>query len=168
DASASMKGNKLETCKKAGIALAYKAIDKKDKVGLVVFGSEIKSFIDPTDNFTELIKEIVKITASQQTDIPKTIEKSLEIFPRKNITKHLILITDALPTTGKDPEKETLQSSSIARESGITISLIGIQLDNKGEELAKKIVEIGDGKMYIAQNLEQVDSLILEDYENYS
>ena len=32
DASGSMKGKKIEICKKAGIALAYKAINEKDKV----------------------------------------------------------------------------------------------------------------------------------------
>ena len=36
DASGSMKGKKIDACKKAGIALAYKAINEKDKVGLIV------------------------------------------------------------------------------------------------------------------------------------
>ena len=33
-----MKGPKIGACKRAGIALAYKAIEEKDKVGLIVFG----------------------------------------------------------------------------------------------------------------------------------
>ena len=37
DASGSMKGQKLVQCKKAGIALAYKAIQENDKIGLIVF-----------------------------------------------------------------------------------------------------------------------------------
>jgi hypothetical protein len=44
DASGSMKGKKIEVCKKAGIALAYKAISEKDKVGLIVFGSDVKDW----------------------------------------------------------------------------------------------------------------------------
>ncbi|MFQ5620768.1 MAG: hypothetical protein ACE5FT_02920, partial [Candidatus Nanoarchaeia archaeon] len=41
DASGSMKGNKLEAAKKAGVALSYQAISKRDHAGLIVFGSEI-------------------------------------------------------------------------------------------------------------------------------
>ena len=164
DASGSMKGKKIDACKKAGIALAYKAINEKDKVGLIVFGSEVKETIEPTLDFTMLLKEITKIRASRETDIVSTLQKAIEIFPSENITKHLILITDALPTKGDEPEKSTLEEASIARSKGITISLVGINLDEKGKKLAEKIVEIGEGRLYVVRNLENVDKIVLEDY----
>ena len=164
DASGSMKGKKIEACKKAGIALAYKAINEKDKVGLIVFGSEVKEFIEPTSDFTRLLKEITKIRASKETDIASTLQKAIELFPSGGITKHLILITDALPTKGEEPEKATLEEASIARSKGITISLVGINLDEKGKRLAEKIVEVGEGRLYVVRNLENVDEIVLEDY----
>ncbi|HLC60291.1 MAG TPA: VWA domain-containing protein, partial [Candidatus Nanoarchaeia archaeon] len=136
DASGSMKGKKIEACKKAGIALAYKAINERDKVGLIVFGSEIKEVVEPTSDFIRLLKEITRIKASKETDIAATIKKAIEIFPSEDITKHLILITDALPTKGDEPEKLTLEEVSMARSKGITISLIGINLDEKGKKFA--------------------------------
>lgn len=166
DASGSMKGKKISACKKAGIALAFKAIEEKDKVGLIVFGSELKEIIEPTNDFAFLLKSITKIRASRQTDIVKTIKKAIELFPGKEMTKHLILISDALPNIGKEPEKETIEAASIARDNGITISLIGINLDEKGEKLAKKIVEIGEGRMYVVKDVEEVDKIVLEDYYN--
>ena len=164
DASGSMKGKKIEACKKAGIALAYKAINNKDKVGLIVFGSEIKEIIEPTSDFTRLLKEITKIRASKETDIVSTFQKAVELFPSENITKHLILITDALPTKGEEPEKSTLEEASIARSKGITISLVGISLDEKGKKLAEKVVELGKGRLYVVKNLDNVDRIVLEDY----
>jgi len=164
DASGSMKGKKIEACKKAGIALAYKAINEKDKVGVIVFGSEVKEFIEPTLDFTRLLKEITRIRASKETDIVSTLHKSIELFPSDSVTKHLILITDALPTKGDEPEKSTLEEASIARSKGITISLVGINLDEKGKKLAEKIVELGEGRLYIVRNLENVDQIVLEDY----
>ena len=164
DASGSMKGKKIEACKKAGIALAYKAISGRDKVGLIVFGSDVKQSIEPTLNFTMLLKEITRIKASKETDIVSTLKKSAEMFPGDNITKHLILLTDALPTKGDDPEKSTLEEVSSARSKGITISLIGINLDEKGRKLAEKITELGEGRLYIVKNLENVDRIVLEDY----
>jgi len=164
DASGSMKGKKIDACKKAGIALAYKAINEKDKVGLIVFGSEVKEIIEPTLNFTMLLKEITRIRASKETDLVSTLQKAIELFPSENITKHLILITDALPTKGEEPEKSTLEEASIARSKGITISVIGISLDEKGKKLAEKIVELGEGRLYVVRDLENVDKIVLEDY----
>ena len=164
DASGSMKGKKIEVCKKSGIALAYKAIDEKDKVGLLVFGSDIKSQIEPTNDFQRLLIEITRIRASKETNIAKTISKSVEMFPSKDITKHLILLTDAMPTVGEKPEEDTLEAVSLARSNGITISLIGIQLDEKGKKLAEKIVKLGEGRLYIVKDLKEVDRIVLEDY----
>jgi len=164
DSSGSMKGKKIEACKKAGIALAFKAINEKDKVGLIVFGSEVKEIIEPTSDFTRLLKEITRIRASKETDIVSTLRKAIELFPSENLTKHLILITDALPTKGEEPEKSTLEEASVARSKGITISLIGINLDEKGKKLAEKIVELGEGRLYVVRNLENVDRIVLEDY----
>ncbi|MBI2660266.1 VWA domain-containing protein [Candidatus Woesearchaeota archaeon] len=164
DASGSMKGKKIEACKKAGIALAYKAINEKDKVGLIVFGSEIKEVVEPTSDFTQLLKEITRIRASKETDIVSTLKKAIELFPSGEITKHLILLTDALPTKGDEPEKSTLEEASIARSKGITISLVGIDLDDKGRRLAEKIAEIGEGRLYIVRDLGNVDQIVMEDY----
>lgn len=164
DASGSMKGKKIGSCKKAGIALAYKAISNKDKVGIIVFGEDIKSFVEPTDDFSRILKEIVKITASKKTDIVKTIKRAIEMFPGINVTKHLILLSDAMPTAGEKPEEETLEAAGMAESAGITISIIGINLNEKGEDLAKKIVEIGRGRLYSIRDLEEMDKIILEDY----
>jgi len=164
DASSSMKGKKLETSKKAGIALAYKAIQDKDDVGVVVFGSEIKASIPPTRDFASLLQAISGIKASRQTDFAAMIAKSVELFPVTNETKHLIILTDALPTVGKEPEKETLRAVSTARGAGITISMVGIQLDKAGIELAKQIIRIGEGRLSLAKDLNNVGNIVLEDY----
>ncbi|MEA3514618.1 MAG: VWA domain-containing protein [Nanoarchaeota archaeon] len=164
DASGSMKGIKLETAKKAGIALAYKAIEHKDKVGLMVFGSEVKEEIVPTLDFVRLLKQITTVKASRETDIANTIRKAIEVFPRGNITKHIILLTDALPTVGKKPESDTLEAVSIARNAGITISVVGIQLDAEGKKLAEKVAALGEGRLYIVKALKDLDTIVLEDY----
>ena len=168
DSSGSMKGKKIELSKKAGIALAFKAIQEKDKVGLISFGTEVKETVEPTHDFMKLITTITKAKASKETNLSGSIEKSIEIFPAKDETKHLTIITDALPTTGKDPQKETLEAVGKAKAAGITVSVVGINLDEKGVELAKRMVEIGEGKFHIATDIEELDQIILEDYYSVS
>ncbi|HIH38702.1 VWA domain-containing protein [Candidatus Woesearchaeota archaeon] len=164
DASGSMKGEKLATCKKAGIALAYAALDNKDSVGLVVFGKIVDVKVHPTDDFGLLIRKITAIMAKRETNLVGAIEEAAELFSRGNATKHLVLITDALPTTGKDPENETKEAVSRAAEAGITLSLVGIKLNEKGEALAKQLIEIGSGRLYVTKDLEHIDMMVLEDY----
>lgn len=166
DSSGSMKGKKIDSSKKAGIALAFKALKEKDEVGLIVFGDDLKAVIPPTTDFTRLLKEITMIKASKETNIALPLKKCIELFPSEEVTKHLILLTDAIPTVGEEPEKETINAAIEAREKGITISLIGINLDKKGKELAKKIVDIGQGKLYMAKKVEEIDKIVLEDYYN--
>ena len=164
DASASMRGKKIETCKKAGVALAYKAISEKDQVGLVVFGTEVKDAVAPTDDFGFVLQRIARIMASRQTNFAAMIQKATELFPSEALTKHLVILTDALPTVGKEPERETLEAVSTARAHGITISLIGIQLDKKGIVLAELMARLGEGRFTVAHDLENLDRLVLEDY----
>ncbi len=164
DASGSMKGAKLLQCKKAGIALAYKAMQENDKVGLIVFGKDVKKKIAPTKDFRKLLQEITSITAKEKTNIASTIKEAITLFPKEDASKHLILITDAMPTSGETPETETMEAASMAADTGITISAIGINLKKEGEEIAKRIVEIAKGRLFIARNPEDVDRIVLEDY----
>ncbi len=164
DASGSMRGKKIDAAKRAGVALSFKAIENKDMVGLITFGSEVKEVISPTNDFGLILKELTRVKASKETDIVGTINKAIDLFPNKDVTKHIVLLSDALPTFGKDPEEETLKAISSAKANNISVSLIGIDLDEKGEELGRKIVEIGNGRFYICNKLDNLDKLILEDY----
>ncbi len=166
DASGSMKGKKLEQCKKAGIALAYKAIDGGDSVGIVVFGKQVRQEVKPTRDFHLLMQEITRIRALEQTDLALTIRKAAEILAEGGASskRHLILITDILPTAGEEPEKNTLDAISDIAAQGITVSVIGINPEEEGKKLAEKIVEIGKGRFLVARNIDDVDVLVLEDY----
>ena len=164
DASGSMKGQKLVHCKKAGIALAYRAIQEKDKIGLVVFGKEVKKKISPTGDFRKILSEIADVTAREKTNLAATIKEGISLFPEEDATKHLILITDAMPTSGEAPEKDTLEAACLAASMNVTVSIIGINLRREGREMAKQIVEIARGKVFTARNLEEIDSIVLQDY----
>ncbi len=162
DASGSMKGTKIETAKKAGIALAFKAIENKDNVGLIIFGEEVKQSVLPCQEFNKILEEITKVKPSKETDMVGVIKKSIEMFSKANATKHLILLTDALQTIGK--KEEVVDVSAMAKEAGITISIVGIKLDREGVEMARNITELSSGKLYTVAALENIDKIVLQDY----
>ena len=165
DASGSMRGKKIEVAKKAGVALAHKATTNKDKVGIMIFADHIIKQVAPTTDFFEILASITTITAAQQTDIAKTIESSIQLFPSQTMTKHLILLTDAEATVGDDPKMKALHAASMAAANDITISIIGIKLDEETTKFARQIAEVGNGKLYVVDSLEQLDKIILYDYD---
>ncbi len=167
DSSGSMKGKKIEMAKKAGVALAYKAIDNKDRVGIIAFGSEVKAKVSPTDDFYQIISELTHIIASKETNFATTIDEAINLFnPSKDLTKHLIFITDGVPTVGEDPEKSALDSIAFARANGITCSMIGVEIDEDASNFLKKAAELGNGKFHSVKNSNNLDTIILEDYNS--
>lgn len=166
DASGSMKGYKIETCKKAGVALAFKALQEKDEVGIIVFGQEVQTAVAPCSDFGLLLMEITKIRPSKETDIAACILHSIDLFPRHDALKHLLLLTDAMPTVGAEPFKATFNAVEKAIATGVTVSLIGIQLDAEAKKFAEKLTELGKGRLYIVEDLEELDKIVLFDYYN--
>ncbi|MFC1775050.1 VWA domain-containing protein [Nanoarchaeota archaeon] len=166
DASASMKGKRIAMCKKAGIALAFKALSKRDSVGLIVFGKDVRDSVRPTQDFGILLNKITRVTASQQTDFVKMIKKAVELFPKERTTKHLLILTDAMPTAGETPETDTLRAVSLAKDNSVTVSIIGIGLDRKAVKFARKLTLLGDGRLYLVRNLNNLDKIVLQDYES--
>lgn len=162
DASGSMKGRKIGMAKRAGIALSFTALQQKDRVGLLVFGSKVREQVRPTNDFTFLIQTITSVSAREETNITQTIYKSAELFSQQQVTKHLILLTDALPTIGS--KEETLEAVSQASAMGITVSVVGISLDREGRQLAQQIVQLGKGRLYLARKVEELDTIVLQDY----
>lgn len=164
DASGSMKGAKISTCKKAGIALAFKALQEKDEVGLLVFDQKIQTAISPCTNFGILLKEITKIRPGKETDIGHAILECIPLFPLHTETKHLLLLTDGHSTVGVDPYQAALDAVEKAAAAGITVSLIGIQLEKNAKEFTEKLVALGNGRFYLVENLEELDRIVLMEY----
>jgi Mg-chelatase subunit ChlD len=164
DNSGSMKGDKIGVAKKAGVALMYRAITNGDNAGMIVFGSKVQKAISPTKDFSLLLNELTRIKTSGETDIVGCIDVAVKLFGSKTKTKHLVLITDAMQTMGKLPEKEVLESISGAANLGITITVVGISLNKEGEKLAKSIVNISNGSLYEVRSLDNLGQIVIEDY----
>jgi Mg-chelatase subunit ChlD len=158
-----MKGNKLGMTKRAGVALAYKTILDRNRVGLLVFNSEIRKVFGLTQDFNQFLYELVRIRAKNQTNISKVIETASELLNASKNTKHIVILSDAMPNIGE--VEQVYEAVAIATARKITVSFIGVDLDEKGEKIAEKITEIGNGRLYKVKKLDNIDSILLEDYE---
>lgn len=168
DASGSMRGNKITMAKRAGVALCYKSTQNNDDTGIIIFSDKIQKQVTPTKEFFPLLDAMSEIQAAKQTDIAFAIEQSIEMFPDKKITKHLLFLTDAQTTVGADPKKLCLETASKAAALGITISIIGLEIDEETREFTQELTAITGGRLYIVDSSEGLESLVLRDYEQYA
>jgi Mg-chelatase subunit ChlD len=165
DTSGSMKGAKIAAAKRAGVALAYEGIESGDKVGLVAFGKDIERSIAPCKNFSDILQSLTRVKAGSETDLAVGIQKACSLFAtRGSESKHVILLTDALPTVGSHPTQDVLEAVGIARADNITVSVVGIGLDSDGEELARSIADVGHGRVLVCNDIQNLDKIILSEY----
>jgi Mg-chelatase subunit ChlD len=160
DSSGSMTGKKIGAARKAGIALSFKAIERGDKVGMIAFKEDVEEMVPPTNDFKILLRAFTTLRSNGQTNFVKTVEKASELFMNEQGSKHLILLSDALPTSTSSDEVLKAVSSAI----DITISIVGISLNEEGINLARKIAELGRGSFHVIHDVENLDSVVLQDY----
>jgi len=163
DASSSMKGEKIANSKKAALILSYASLKNHDLVGLVIFQDKVINKLKPTRNLKELVPIISKIQTKRMTNIALAIHKAIPLF-NKNVTKNLIVITDAMPTSGNEPLEQTLHAASLAREKKIHLTIAGVGLTTETIEIAKKLIEISKGTLYVVKNPENLDTILIEEY----
>ncbi|MFH0961506.1 MAG: VWA domain-containing protein [archaeon] len=152
DSSGSMKGDKLDSCKRAAIGLAAVSIGTLDRVAVIAFRKEpelICEFSDSED-VPYFAEKIVSLTPGGTTSIAKAVFLAAEILRAldRESAKHILLITDALPTEGEKPVEDARESVEKASAAGITISVAGIGLVEEGEKLARELSGIGEGNFY--------------------
>ena len=161
DSSGSMRGNKIAEAKRAAISLAFCSILDENPAGIVAFNDRILLKEKPSLNFLNISLKILSLRPFGLTDIAGAINEAINLFNGKG---HAILISDLYPNVGKDPLKETIENVRLARERGITFSVIGIDLNKETEEICKKIALEGNGKFYFVKDAKDLDLVILADY----
>ncbi len=167
DVSGSMKGEKFLKARRAFAALVVRALELGDKVGLLLFNEDVVfSFPIGSDVFS-MLNSLFKIVPYGKTDLYKGIFKSLKLFSDENVKKHLLVITDLQPTKGEDPYKDAVKASFIAKESNVSVSVVGVNVDKKSSKFALKIAEASNGKFYSVSE-DSIGKIIIEDYESFS
>jgi len=159
DVSGSMIGEKIFEAKKALILLISKILEDNNLLDIILFNDKIVKEYDNIGGLKDIIN-ILRIVPNGSTDIALAFNYLLN----KGENGHIILITDALPTKGENPIERTLK---LAKELSqyYYISIIGIQLNDEGEKIAKEIVKYGRGRLFVSRDIKDLKKLLLLEYE---
>ncbi|MBI2151328.1 VWA domain-containing protein [Candidatus Woesearchaeota archaeon] len=120
--------------KRAGVALAFQALQEKDKVGLLVFGKDVKESLPPSDNFGEILNKIIRIKTEEQTQFRSMIQKAIELFPKEeNIV---------IPAGGTYNKEFQIESALLAKPKRLMVTF-----SLEGKEVVEKEVVVESKKI---------------------
>jgi Mg-chelatase subunit ChlD len=108
------------------------------------------------------VRALVSLRGRRETDIAAAIDAAVPLVARSAGTRHVVLLTDGLHTKGA--LEEVYAAVQRAKDSRVSLSVIGIKLDKEGEALSRRITDVTGGRFFHVQDIKELDVLILEDY----
>ncbi len=166
---------KLQYAKDSAAGLVFAVKKNRDKIALISFSDEASVLSRPTNKYESLIRHITSLRPEKETNIADVFLKAFTLFSAsgKNLLRHLILLTDGIPTiSGQEFTRNELENRITyevrkMRKMGITISVICIRddLEENDTSLAKRIAYIGGGAFSLV-NTQDLLNHILRDYSN--
>ncbi len=162
DRSYSMKGKPIALAK-AGARAALDMLDEQHYFGVVAFDSQPHEavplqYVRSKRRAEELIE---RIQASGQTNIYPALATAWRMLQNQKVTrKHVILLSDG-DTAPADFDR------LLKRMEDAKITVSTVTIGRSGDPaLMKHIAELGGGKAYVAEQIEQVPQLFVEDARN--
>jgi uncharacterized membrane protein len=159
DRSHSMKGRPLALAK-AGARAALGLLDEQHFFGVVAFDAQPYEavplqYVRSGRRVEELID---RIQSGGQTSIFPALTTALRMLEKqKAARKHVIVLSDGDTAPG-DFERALARM----QEAGITVSTVTIGRSGNPQLMAR-IAELGGGKNYVAQQIEQLPQLFVEE-----
>lgn len=166
------RSKKLQYTKDAAAGLVFAVKKNNDKISLIAFSDNAVTLSQPTRQYDLLIKQITRLRPENETNVTDVFLKSRRIFstPAGCSLKHLIIITDGIPTskiegiTRKELENKILTEVAKMRKMKITISVICIrdELEENDFYLANKIASIGRGSFSLVRTEDLLNQMLVD------
>lgn len=148
DISASMDGIPLDETKKAAAKFVDSILNKNSNIGLVSYSDEATSLSGICSNDVFLKNTITSLSSAENTNIEDGLSRAYSMLQLGQSKKKLIvLMSDGLPTLGKDGE-ELIKYAEKIKDQGVLIYTLGFfqnteEYKAEGQYLMEKIASEG-------------------------
>lgn len=181
DASGSMnaknrEGTRMDEAKKA-IQDFVKKLPGNSTVSLRVYGhigtgsnkdkakscNATETIFKGAPDIQKLNQALSRIKPSGWTPIGKALAETKNDIPKDATTAIVYVVSDGIETCNGNPVAEAKKLSS----QGIKpiINIIGFQVDNKAQQLLKKVAEAGNGTFTYAGSKQELDQYLAGEYD---
>ncbi len=167
DVSGSMaREDRLELVKRA-LYLLLDQMDRGDRVGIVVFGSNARTVLPPTSLRDR--REIERAIASLAPEGATNTEEGLRVgyamagraFARGAINR-VVLCSDGVANVGNTGAGTILPEIKAEARKGIELTTVGFGMGNYNDVLMEKLADQGDGNYYYVDRLDEARRVFVE------
>ncbi len=183
DRSSSMiEFSKFQYARKAAIGLALAAFKNGDRSSVVTFANTATKLNKLTYNVQPILEKITEVRPAGYTNLEDGIKNAREILlsASRNAEKHIIIITDGVPTTHNFHESTKQQDTidekaraklaalrqvKICRANKISSSVVCILRGGDVDiEFSKKLARAGEGSAHFLKDEKNLLDAVLQDY----
>jgi Ca-activated chloride channel family protein len=170
DVSGSMDmENRLGLVKRA-LALLVDELDEGDSVGIVVYGSDAHTVLEPTyateNGARTILRAIGRLRPEGSTNAQAGLELGYEMaarhFDRGKINR-VILCSDGVANNGitsADGIHDTIRRQA---ETGVAITTVGFGMGNYNDVLMERLADVGNGNYAYVDRMEEARRIFVEE-----
>ncbi|HXU30044.1 MAG TPA: von Willebrand factor type A domain-containing protein, partial [Thermoanaerobaculia bacterium] len=165
DVSGSMdEENRLGLVKRA-LGLLLNELKEDDRVGLVVYGSEARTILEPTTNRQAIRDAIDRLKAESSTNAEAGLTLAYDVARRAyrpDSNNRLILCSDGVANVGNTGPKSILKRIGTETRHGIELSTVGFGMGNYNDVLMEQLADKGDGRYAYVDTIEEAQRIFVE------
>ncbi|MEP7009779.1 MAG: von Willebrand factor type A domain-containing protein [Acidobacteriota bacterium] len=165
DISGSMdQENRLGLVKRA-LELLVAELREDDRVGLVIFGSEARTILEPTTDRSAIREAIERLRAEGSTNAEAGLNLAYDVARRAyraNGNNRLILCSDGVANVGNTGPQSILKRIGKETRAGIELSTVGFGMGNYNDVLMEQLADKGDGRYAYVDTIEEAHRIFVD------
>lgn len=166
DVSGSMdEENRLGLVKKS-LNLLLDELRPTDQVGLVVYGSEARLLLEPS-NDREVVKQAIeRLVPEGSTNAEAGLQMGYDVAGRNfkmNSVNRIILCSDGVANVGHTGPQAILGRIGREARRGIELTTLGFGMGNYNDHLMEQLADKGDGRYAYIDGIDEAKRVLVEE-----
>ncbi|HEU5161945.1 MAG TPA: von Willebrand factor type A domain-containing protein [Thermoanaerobaculia bacterium] len=165
DVSGSMaREDRLELVKRA-LEILIGQLDERDRIGLVVYGTNGEVLLEPTSDHEAIRRAIGRLTPQGSTNAEEGLTlayRLAERYYRRGEINRVILCSDGVANVGRTGPESILESIGESARRGIELTTVGFGMGNYNDVLMEQLADRGNGQYAYVDSLAEARKVFVE------
>ncbi len=166
DVSGSMNQENRLGLVKRSLRLLLGELNSKDRVGLVIYGSQGEVLLQPTSDHERIERAIDRLQAGGSTNAEEGLVLAYDLareFYREGDINRVILCSDGVANVGRTGPDSILKRIGREADQGIELTTVGFGMGNYNDVLMEQLADKGDGRYAYVDSFSEARRLFVEE-----
>ncbi|MGH9459322.1 MAG: YfbK domain-containing protein [Thermoanaerobaculia bacterium] len=165
DVSGSMaRENRLGLVKQA-LHLLLDQLDRGDRIGLVVYGTQAEVLLEPTSDHDAIRSAIDSLTPGGSTNAEDGLLRAYDLanrYYRDGAINRVILCSDGVANVGRTGPESILDRIGTSARRGIELTTVGFGMGNYNDILMEQLANQGNGQYAYVDTIAEARRIFVE------